>query len=85
MSTRSVPGSHITVALSDGTANAKVTVLAVHVVDSGTGLITQPDAKVLDLDGALLCDFLEISMNLELIGNKLFSFCKIKCSQISAI
>lgn len=32
VSTGSVPGSHVTVALSDGTSDTEVTVLAVHVV-----------------------------------------------------
>lgn len=54
-----VPGSHITVALSDGATHAEITVLAVHIVDTRTGLIAQPDTKVLNLDGALLSDFLK--------------------------
>lgn len=50
--------SHITVALGDSTSNTQVTVLAVHVVYTGTGLVTQPDTEILDFNGALLCDFL---------------------------
>lgn len=57
-----VSGAHIAVALRDGAADAQVAVLAVHVVDSRAGLVAQPDAEVLDLDGALLWDFLEFIM-----------------------
>ena len=52
-------GSHVTVALSDGGSDGQVTVLAVHVVGAGTGVVTQPDAKVLDLQRRLLGDLLE--------------------------
>lgn len=52
-------GSHVTVALSDGAAHAEIAVFTVHVVHARAGLIAQPDTKVLDLDWALLCDFLE--------------------------
>ena len=35
----------------------QVTVFAVHVVGTGTGVVSQPDAKVLDFQGLLLHDF----------------------------
>lgn len=46
--------SHVAVALGDGTADGQVAVLTVHVVSSRTGVITQPDAEVLDLQRSLL-------------------------------
>merc|ERR1719234_2827084 len=49
-----VSGSHVTVALSDGRVDSQVPVLAVHVVGSGTRVVPQPNAKVLDLQGILL-------------------------------
>lgn len=66
MCTSSVPGTHVTVALCDGATDAKVAVFAVHVVHSRTGLVTQPDAEVLDLDRALLWDLLEIYKYIDL-------------------
>lgn len=54
MGTSAMAGSHVTVALGDGTADGQVAVLAVHVVSSRTGIITQPDAEVLDLQWSLL-------------------------------
>lgn len=51
-----MPGTHVAVALSHGAGNAKVTVLAVHVVGAGTRVVPQPDAEVLDLDRRLLRD-----------------------------
>lgn len=59
MGASSVPGSHVAVALSDGATDAEVTVLAVHVVYTRAGLVTQPDAKVLDLHWTPLWNFLE--------------------------
>lgn len=59
VSAGSVTGTHVPVALSHSTADAQVAVLPVHVVHSGTRLVTQPDTKVLDLDRALFWDFLK--------------------------
>lgn len=56
MCPRTMPGSHITVAHRDSSRHAHVSVLAVHVVGARTGIITQPDAKVLDLGGRALGD-----------------------------
>ena len=53
-----VTGSHIAVALGDSRGHGHVAVFAVHVVGSGTGVVPQPDAKVLDLQGLLLPDLL---------------------------
>ena len=49
-------GSHITVALSDGSRDCQVAVFAVHVVSSRSGVITQPDAEVLNLQRGLFMD-----------------------------
>ena len=50
-------GTHIAVALGDSRGHSQVTVFAVHVVGTGTGVVSQPDAKVLDFQGLLLHDF----------------------------
>lgn len=47
-------GGHVAVALGDGTSNGQVTVFTVHVVCARTGVITQPDSEVLDLQWSLL-------------------------------
>lgn len=47
-------GSHVTVALGDGSSDGVVTVLSVHVVVSGTGIVLEPDSVVLDGSGVLL-------------------------------
>merc|ERR1719242_2917436 len=44
-----VPGPHVPVALGDGPADGEVSVLAVHVVGSRPGVVSQPDPEVLDL------------------------------------
>lgn len=41
-------GSHVTVALRDGSGNSSVTVFTVHVVVSGTGVVLEPDSVILD-------------------------------------
>ena len=43
--------SHVAVALGDGTGAAHVTILTVHVVGAGSGVVSDPDSKVLDLCG----------------------------------
>ena len=45
-----MPGSHVPVALGDGSGDSEVPVLAVHVVGAGPGVVSQPDAEVLDLE-----------------------------------
>lgn len=56
-----VTGSHIAVALGDCTAYRQISVFTVHVVCTRTGVIPQPDSKVLDLDWGFLCD-LKVAM-----------------------
>lgn len=46
-------GSHVTVGLGDGSSDGDITVLSVHVVVSGTGVVFQPDSVVLDGSGGL--------------------------------
>ena len=45
-----MPGSHVPVALGDGSGDGEVPLLAVHVVGAGPGVISQPDAGILDLE-----------------------------------
>ena len=52
-----VPRAHVAVAGGDGRAHGEVAVLTVHVVGTGTRVVPQPDAKVLDFQGLLLHDF----------------------------
>lgn len=56
MCSRTMPSSHVTVAHRHGARHAQVTVLAVHVVGSRAGVITQPDSKILDFGGGALWD-----------------------------
>lgn len=48
--------SHIPVALGDGSRNAQISVLPVHVVGSRTGIVPQPNTEVLDLERRLFRD-----------------------------
>ena len=50
--------AHVAIALGDGSADGQVSVLAVHVVGSGPGVVSEPDAEVLDLEGLPLDDLL---------------------------
>lgn len=54
MRASTMAGSHVAVALSDGSSNGQVTVFTVHVVCARTRVITQPDSEVLDLQWSLL-------------------------------
>jgi len=54
--TSAVPGGHILVEGLDGIGARKLTVLLVHVVGSATGVIADPDSKVLDFLRTLLMD-----------------------------
>lgn len=49
-----VPHSRVLTALSNSSGGGEVSVLAVHVVGSTAGIITQPDAKVFHLQGRFL-------------------------------
>ena len=51
-----MPGSHVLVEGLDGVCPRCLAVLFVHVVGTGAGIVADPDAKVLDLLGALLVD-----------------------------
>lgn len=61
VSSGTMTSSHIAVALGNCTTYSQVSVFAVHVVGTRTGVVPQPDSIVLDLDGRLFCD-LEITM-----------------------
>ena len=54
--TAAVTAGHLVVQLGDGTGEGEVTELAVHVVGAGAGVVTEPDAVVLDDAGVLLGD-----------------------------
>merc|ERR1719208_426701 len=47
--TGSVSGSHVPVTLCDSSTDSQVSVLAVHVMGARPGVVSQPDAEVLDL------------------------------------
>jgi hypothetical protein len=51
-----VAGSHVLVQSLDGICTRELTELLVHVVGAGARVITEPNAKVLDLQGLLLVD-----------------------------
>ena len=52
--TSTVAGSHVGVERLDSICSGQLTVLLVHVVRAGTGVVAQPDTEVLDLQGLLL-------------------------------
>ena len=54
--TGAVSGSHVLVESLNGICSGHLTVLLVHVVSSGAGVVSNPDTKVLDLERALLVD-----------------------------
>ncbi len=56
VSARSVLGTHVSVALSDGTLGGQVSVLSVHVVCARARVVSQPDGEVLDLQWSSLVD-----------------------------
>jgi hypothetical protein len=49
-------GCHILVQSLDGGGSAQLSILLVHVVCARSGVVSDPDAKVLDLGRALLVD-----------------------------
>ena len=51
-----VPGSHVLVQRLDGIRPRELAELLVHVVRARTRIVTQPDAKVLDLERFLFVD-----------------------------
>ena len=46
--------SHVLITRGDGIGSAHLSVLLVHVMGPGSAVVSQPDAKVLDLQGMLL-------------------------------
>lgn len=51
-----MPGSHVAIALSDGSSHSHVAVLPVHVVSTTARVVPQPDAKVLHFGWCLVVD-----------------------------
>jgi hypothetical protein len=51
-----VTGGHVLVEGLDGVGAGHLTVLTVHVVGTGAGVVADPDADVLDLERVLLVD-----------------------------
>jgi hypothetical protein len=51
-----VPGSHVLVEALDSIGTRELTEFLVHVMCTGTRVVTEPDAKVLDLQRLLLVD-----------------------------
>ena len=60
--TRTVTSGHILVEGLDGVRTAELTELLVHVVGTATGVVTDPDTEVLDLQGLLLVNLKETNM-----------------------
>lgn len=58
-----VPGSHVLVEGLDGIGTGELTELLVHVVGSGTRVVTDPDTEVLDLQWLLLRDLQDKTMH----------------------
>ena len=56
VSTSTVAGTHVTVALSDSSRHSQVSVLTIHVVGARAGIRAKPDAKVLNLQWASVMD-----------------------------
>lgn len=57
--TSSVTGSHILIARGNSISTGKITIFFVHIVCSGTGVVTEPDTKSLDSHGFLFKDFVD--------------------------
>jgi hypothetical protein len=54
--TGTVTSSHVLVASVDSIGTGELTVLLVHVVGTGSRVVTKPDTEVLDLERLLLAD-----------------------------
>lgn len=70
-------GSHISVALCDSSRHGKVSVFTVHVVSATTGVVSQPDSKVLDFGGGFFWN-LEMGKNELKVFLKFFFNCSLK-------
>lgn len=55
-----VPGGHVLVESLDSVGAGHLTVLLVHVVGAGPGVVADPDTEVLDLLGTLLGDLWDL-------------------------
>lgn len=64
-----VAGGHVLVEGVDGLDSGHLSVLLVHVVGSGAGVVTDPDTEVLDLEWSLLVDLIP-----ELTSRSIHSF-----------
>lgn len=53
---RTMAGSHVGVEGIDSVRSGHLSVLSVHVVSAGAGVISDPDTEVLDLLGVLLVE-----------------------------
>ena len=54
-----VAGSHVLVESLNGVGSGRLSVLLVHVVGAGAGVVADPDTEVLDLQGLLLMDLID--------------------------
>jgi len=57
--TGTVSGGHVLVESLNSICSGHLTVLLVHVVSSGAGVVSNPDTEVLDLERALLVDHVQ--------------------------
>lgn len=88
-------GSHVLVQCLDGFGAAHFSVLLVHVVGTRARIVADPDAKVLDLERALLMDdieghnlasgFLDLSQLLEEVPESGFGDHGVGCEYAHAI
>merc|ERR1719348_2286905 len=56
VSSCSMSGTHVSVALGDGAIGRHIPVLSVHVVSARPGVVSQPDTKVLNFEGEFFLD-----------------------------
>jgi len=56
---RAMSSSHVLVQGNNGISSRHLSVLFVHVVGAGAGIISDPDTEVLDFERALLMDFVQ--------------------------
>jgi hypothetical protein len=69
-----VAGSHVLVKGVDSIRSGKLAVLFVHVVGTGTGIVTDPDTEVLDLGGALL-----VNLRRAVLASVVDAIARIRC------
>jgi hypothetical protein len=74
VSAGSVLGTHVSVALSDGTLGGQISVLSVHVVCARARVVSQPDGEVLDGQRSSLVDLEEDFDKLFLVNRARFLF-----------